>query len=131
MSINQSMESTTSFIKPSASIATNLQKSPQAPEITNTQNINKPLPAPTAQQNVEPEPASDEKIQQAVDQIQDFTDQVARNLKFSIDEDTGKTVVKVLDSQTQEVIRQFPSEEAISIARTLDKVQGLLFSDKA
>ncbi|HQV89775.1 MAG TPA: flagellar protein FlaG [Nitrosomonas sp.] len=50
---------------------------------------------------------------------------------MSVDQDTGKTVVKVMDIHTDEVIRQIPTEEAISIARTLDKVQGLLLNDKA
>ena len=126
MSINQIMESTTNFIKPSVSTPTNTQKSQQATDAPSTQNV-KSLPITST----DSEPVSDEKVQQAVDQIQNFTDNVAKNLKFSIDEDTGKTVVKLLDTQTQEVIRQFPTEEAISIARTLDKVQGLLFSDKA
>ncbi len=126
MSINQIMESTTNFIKPSVSTPTNTQRSQQATSAPSTQNV-KPLPATST----DSEPVTDEKVQQAVDQIQNFTEKVAKNLKFSIDEDTGKTVVKLLDTQTQEVIRQFPTEEAISIARTLDKVQGLLFSDKA
>lgn len=71
------------------------------------------------------------EVKEAIDQIQNFTQTLAPNLKFSIDEDTGKTVVKIMDAQTQEVIRQFPSEEAISIARALGKIEGLLFSDKA
>ena len=126
MSINQIMESTTNFTKSSVSTSTNTQRSQQAIGVPSTQNAQS-LPAI----NTDLEPVSDENVQKAVDQIQNFTDKVARNLKFSIDEDTGKTVVKLLDTQTQEVIRQFPTEEAISIARTLDKVQGLLFSDKA
>ncbi len=132
MPINQLMESTTHFLKPSVSTPINTQKPQQATsEPPSMQNV-KSLPTTTStRQNVDSEPVSDEQIQQAVDKIQGFTDNVAKNLKFSIDEDTGKTIVKLLDSQTQEVIRQFPSEEAISIARTLDKVQGLLFSDKA
>ena len=130
MSINQLMESTTHFIKPSVSTPSNTQKPQQATGSPSTQNA-KSLPATSTQQNVDSKLVSDEEIQQAVDQIQSFTDNVAKDLKFSIDEDTGKTIVKILDSQTQEVIRQFPTEEAISIARTLDKVQGLLFSDKA
>ncbi len=74
---------------------------------------------------------SDIHIEQAVEKIQEAVNNIAQNLRFSVDEDTGKTVVKVMDAQTQEVIRQFPSEEAISIARTLDKIQGLLLDDEA
>ncbi len=98
----------------------------QAQTQTQTQNT-LPLPESEQQQNK----TSGQEVKQAVEQIQEVVNNLAQNLQFSIDEDTGKTVVKILDSQTQEVIRQFPSEEAISIARTLDKVQGLLFNDKA
>ncbi|HNO74392.1 MAG TPA: flagellar protein FlaG [Nitrosomonas mobilis] len=80
---------------------------------------------------VKTEPGSPEKVEDAVKQIEQFTQSVAQNLKFSIDEDTGKTVVKIMDSQTNELIRQIPSEEAINIARTLGKIEGLLFNDQA
>jgi len=53
------------------------------------------------------------------------------NLEFSVDEDSNRTIVKVMDRSTGEVIRQMPSAEAIEIARALDKLQGLLVSDKA
>lgn len=75
--------------------------------------------------------AKPEEVQDAAQKIEQFTQNIAQNLKFSVDEDTGKTVVKIVDTQTQEVIRQIPSEEAISIARTLDKIQGLLLNGKA
>lgn len=72
-----------------------------------------------------------EQVKEAVQQIEQFTQSVAQNLKFSIDEDTGKTVVRIVDMQTQEVIRQIPSEEAIRIAGALGKIQGVLFNGQA
>jgi len=77
------------------------------------------------------EAANPEQIQHAVDQIQRFTQSMARNLNFSVDEETGKTVIKVMDSQTNEIIRQMPSEEAIDIAHALGRIQGTLLNDKA
>lgn len=74
---------------------------------------------------------SAEQVKQAVQKIQGTVNNLAQNLQFSIDEDTGKTIIKVMDVQTEEVIRQIPTEEAVEIARTLDKVQGLLFNGKA
>ncbi len=88
-------------------------------------------PISTASDIINNKPKSEEQIQQAVQKIQGVVDNLAHNLRFSIDEDTGKTVIKVMDIHTKEVIRQIPTEEAINIARTLDKVQGLLFNDKA
>jgi flagellar protein FlaG len=52
-------------------------------------------------------------------------------LNFSIDETTEKTVVRVTDASTGELIRQLPSEEALAIARSLDKLQGLLIKQEA
>lgn len=116
--------------------------------LTTANSALKPLPLATNSQpppaqnsgsriatNPQPEPqpaiASENQVQQAVEKIQQTTEELAHNLQFSIDKDTGITVIKVMDSQTQEVIRQIPTEEAVSLARTLDKVKGLLFSDKA
>ena len=56
---------------------------------------------------------------------------VEQNLLFSIDEDTERTVVKVVDAATDEVIRQIPSEEVLAIAKALDKLQGVLIQQKA
>ncbi len=76
-------------------------------------------------------PESAEQVKQAVQKIQGSVDNLAQNLRFSVDEDTGKTIIKVVDAHTDELIRQIPTEEAVEIARTLDKVQGLLFNGKA
>ena len=76
-------------------------------------------------------PVSEAQVRDAVSQIQHFTYALAQNLQFAINEETGKMVIKIVDAQTREMIRQIPSEEAVSIARTLDRIQGLLFSDKA
>lgn len=85
-----------------------------------------PVTAPT------PEAAGGlEEVQQAVEEVRKAITPVAQDLLFSIDEDTGKTVVKVVDASTDEVIRQIPSEEIISIAKAIDKLQGLLVQQKA
>ncbi len=86
---------------------------------------------PVSRSRIANKPESEEQIKQAVQDIQGAVNNLAHNLRFSIDEDTGRTIIKVTDARTDEVIRQIPTEEAIEIARTLDKVQGLLFNDKA
>lgn len=52
-------------------------------------------------------------------------------LAFSIDDATEKLVVRITDASTGELIRQLPSEEALAIARSLDKLQGLLLKQEA
>tara|TARA_R110001583_G_scaffold195420_1_gene373002 strand:- start:9042 stop:9242 length:201 start_codon:yes stop_codon:yes gene_type:complete len=66
-----------------------------------------------------------------MEEVRNAITPVAQDLLFSIDEDTGKTIVKVVDASTDEVIRQIPSEEIITIAKALDNLQGLLLQQKA
>lgn len=72
-----------------------------------------------------------EQVGNAVSKINKVIQVVDRNLEFTVDKDTDMTVVKVIDSESKEVIRQIPSEEVIQIAKALDKLQGLLVRDKA
>ncbi|MEK6736384.1 MAG: flagellar protein FlaG, partial [Pseudomonadota bacterium] len=75
-----------------------------------------PSPVSTVQPAINNLPGSKEPIKQAVQKIQETVDNLAQNLRFSVDEDTGKTIIKVVDAHTEEVIRQFPTEQAIEIA---------------
>lgn len=49
-----------------------------------------------------------------------------RNLEFSIDSDTNKDVVKLIDTETGDVIRQFPSEHMLAISKTIGQLQERL-----
>ena len=65
--------------------------------------------------------------------ITDYVQSISRDLQFKIDEHVGSTVVTVLDHETQEVIRQIPSEEVVAMARHIaeqapDPVKGLLMN---
>ena len=53
------------------------------------------------------------------------------NLSISIDKDTGQTVVKVIDSSTDEVIKQIPSEEILAISKAIDQLKGVFIQQKA
>lgn len=56
----------------------------------------------------------------AVQEIEKFVQSVKRNLEFSIDEPSGKVVVKVIASDSGEVIRQIPNEEVLKLANSLN-----------
>lgn len=73
------------------------------------------------EQALDQEKASKELIEQTVKRINSHIQKVERNLQFEVDEDTGRTVVKVMDTQTQELIRQIPREEILKLAQTLHK----------
>lgn len=65
-------------------------------------------------------------LNEVVAQVQDHVQNIRRQLNFVVNNDIGKTVIQVTDSETHEVIRQIPSEEFIEIAKALEKTQSLL-----
>lgn len=54
----------------------------------------------------------------------------SRDLQFTLDDSSGKMVVRVVDTQTNELIRQIPSEEALAISKAIDRLQGLIVPQK-
>jgi flagellar protein FlaG len=72
-----------------------------------------------------------EAVAKAAAQIQNFVQEMGRNLSFTIDETTGYNVVRVMNPETNEVIRQLPSEELLKIARSMEQLNSVLVNQKA
>lgn len=86
--------------------------------------------ASAAERGGKNEPVAREQVEKAVEDVQRFVETMNNSLQFSIDDESGRTVVKVIDRQTEEVLRQIPSEEMLDIARALGKLKGLLVEQK-
>ena len=72
------------------------------------------------------------QLRSVVDSINQALKQSNKNLEFTVDAETKDPVVKLVDSETGDVIRQYPSEEALSIARSIDDFQqGMLIKQEA
>jgi flagellar protein FlaG len=75
--------------------------------------------------------AQREQLDDAVSQLNDFVQNVQRDLQFEVDNDLGQTIVKVVDQSTKEVIRQIPDELALRLAENLQQDEPLtLFNIK-
>jgi len=72
-----------------------------------------------------------EKLTEAVDKINEMMQQGKQMLTFQLDDDSGRMVVRVIDSQSKEVVRQIPSEETLNFAKYVDGLVGLIFNKKA
>jgi flagellar protein FlaG len=93
-------------------------------------------PAPTGKSDTSSSKDSDaeknsQKLKAAVQDMEKFFQSTRRNLSFSVDEGSGKVVVKVIATETGEVVRQLPSAEALKIADNLQNAHSLLFDAKA
>ncbi len=62
----------------------------------------------------------------AVKKLNDYVAPALQTIQFSIDDETDRIVVKVVDTETQKVLRQIPNEEVLAISKTLDKLRGLV-----
>jgi flagellar protein FlaG len=82
--------------------------------------VEKAAPVPTQAQ-----------VKEAVANINKSLQTLSQDLVFSVDQDTHRTIVKVIDQKTKEVLRQIPTPEAMEIAKALDTVRGLLIKQTA
>lgn len=87
-------------------------------------------PRPSGAQTT-PKAPSLEQIKQAIEIANKALQAVASNLEFTQDASTGRTVIRIVDATTQQVIRQYPTEEMLAIAHGLDRMRGLLLEDEA
>lgn len=98
--------------------------SPSVEQVARQEAARQALPSPG---NVLPQgavranaPAAD--VQNAVRQISAYVQNLRRDLQFSVDEESGRTVVKVVDSETGEMIRQIPGDEILAVSRAVTQM---------
>lgn len=72
------------------------------------------------------------ELANAVKNINKALQERSQDLEFTVDSDSDRTIVKVIDQNTKEILRQIPSEEALEISKAIDQaLQGLLIRQKA
>lgn len=70
-----------------------------------------------------------QQVKEAVTRLNDYVQSVQRDLQFQLDDDSGKTIVTVIDRQTSEVVRQIPDEVAVRLAQDLQQDEPLSLFD--
>ena len=85
-------------------------------------------------QSAKPEVSFDKpgKISELVKDLDTMVHQVASTkISFDVDEDTGQSVVRVINKETGEVVRQVPPEELLTLAARMRQLSGLIFNQEA
>lgn len=72
-----------------------------------------------------------ESLDKVVADLNTLAHDLHRELNFSVDHESGETVVKVVDSETKEVVRQIPSEEVVRLRKRLEEAAGTIFQGSA
>ena len=86
---------------------------------------------PASGQKLPPAPAAEPtkaQVEQAVQQLQSYLNDSQRQLQFQVDSASGRTIVRVVNPDTGELIRQIPSEEMLTLARAIGTSGGKILS---
>ena len=70
-------------------------------------------------------------VKEAVSRLNNYVQNLRRDLQFRVDENSDRVIVTVVDSESGEVIRQIPSEEVLAVAHNLQQAHGLLVNTRA
>lgn len=89
-----------------------------------------PLPPALQPSGVSPTPAASD-LETAVAAVAKAIQPQADTLNFVIDRTSGKPLVRITDRETGALIRQIPSQEMLDIAKSIDRLQGVLMSQSA
>ncbi len=63
-------------------------------------------------------------VAKAVERLNELSSGSRRNLRFRVDESSGRTIITVINAVTKEIVRQIPPEELLAIAATLEQSGG-------
>ena len=96
-----------------------------------TETAKTDTPSTVATEAAKASQVGSEELNKVVEEINDFIKPINNSLQFSIDRDSGTTVVKVIDTDTDEMIKQIPSEEMLALAKAIGQLKGLLVKQQA
>ncbi|GMR05308.1 MAG: flagellar protein FlaG [Thermodesulfobacteriota bacterium] len=73
----------------------------------------------------------DGKVDEVAAEVQIRLKRLNTELRFEVDNDSRKTIVRIVDAESGKVIRQIPSEDLLAIRNRMDDLIGVLFDSKA
>jgi uncharacterized FlaG/YvyC family protein len=69
-------------------------------------------------------------LNRAIGNLKDAGDIFKRRLDFKIDEATNRIMVKVIDTETNKVVKEIPPEQIIRLAARIQEMIGLLVDEE-
>ena len=105
------------------------------PPVRIRQELAKPAKTPSIEPPAPPEAPDQGAATEAVARLNAFFKQERHSLEFSVDQASGRVIIRITDTETDQVIRQIPPEEVLAIVRHLSEgadagaLRGLLLSE--
>ncbi len=92
------------------------------------QNLPATSQFPRSSNDVQEKEFSNESVEKKVETLNSHVQNLQRDLRFSIDAESGRTIIRVIDRETREIIRTIPPEDISVMAQSLDRHTGVLFN---
>lgn len=102
--------------------AVSQQASPQSEQVSH-QEQNTAAREAQAKPSAEDQQAAIDILNAAAEARDKMTPLSKHNVNFQVDESSGKTIIRIIDTETKEVIRQFPPDELLQIVRNLENME--------
>lgn len=83
------------------------------------------MPGQKAQPEIKISQALLNEVQQEIQMIRNV------GLRFSVHETTGRTIIRVVDKETEELIREIPPEQVLNLMAKIGEMMGILYDEKA
>lgn len=83
------------------------------------------------------DPVSEEQLTEVVTKLNETFQNERRSIQFNVDDVSGRTIIKVVDMNTGDEIKQIPSEDVMKVSRRLaeqmqdEDLAGLLLKGSA
>jgi flagellar protein FlaG len=78
----------------------------------------------TSATTIENQPLTSQQLDKVAQQLQDFVGDLNRNIEFTVDKDSGRDVIKVVDKASGDLLKQYPSEEVLTLVSKLSDMVG-------
>lgn len=70
-------------------------------------------------------------LSNAVKKLNELVAPALQTVQFTMDEESDRVIVQVVDTATDKVLRQIPNEEVLAFSKTLGRLQGLVVREQA
>jgi flagellar protein FlaG len=97
----------------------------------NTGNLKPVNTTEGAKVDIKPVVVDKSDLVTAVKKLNDLVAPALQTVEFSLDQQSERMIVKVVDTASKQVLRQIPNEEVLAMSKTLDKLQGLMIRQTA
>ena len=129
------MATETISTNPASSVVTkateSVRRPPASPEVTLIQPTQSISASGASEQAANESQNIETEVTKAIGQIQIMMDLRNRSVSFTRDKETGTDIIKVIDDNTGDTIRQLPSEELLTFMKNLTRMLGTFLDEKA